>query len=492
MAAHDPIFLLRMGSNSEKKIVENTASMFSGILLRANYFESAAGSLSILLLKYVQGKRGRGYIIDPATYVFGFEPDITKDEWSIRSWKRSVRKSNAEGLLKRDLRIGAADAVPNDWIKPFFKDHKDMSPMVKYWGITTAYRKLADCYFEPALADQAGKRAIGPADLGWTQATATQTNGSLPALLNGFVERTTRYQLDAVKKALESSGLRGLDADIVPEFVLSPYFRISVLGDLRFMKAIWRSFRQVYPGDNGAAVLLVDKEFLSQRLDDILDALLESQLKHVFFWIPAHREEQATDSSLHDLADLVVRLSGNGVGAVNLYAGGFSTALLKFGLEGIVNGPGYGMDRDVQPVKGGMPQAKYYVPQCHSRKDINDTLEIVSRWPEARSRDGFLETVCNCPICRDGIQHGWSDIVVYYGEAVRARNGDSEKYVPSGRALERCSYHFVFARLMEYLRVCQSDRDSVVAQLHQDAQKCNGKAEYVERWAHVLEEYLHS
>jgi hypothetical protein len=146
------------------------------------------------------------------------------------------------------------------------------------------------------------------------------------------------------------------------------------------------------------------------------------------------------------------------------------------------------MDRDVQPVKGGMPQAKYYLPQSHSRKDINDTLDIVSRWSEARTREGFLKTVCSCPVCRDGIQRGLADIIMYYGEAVRARNGNSERYVPSKRALDRCSYHFVFARLVEYMRVCESERASLIEGLYQDARKCEGKADYVETWARLLEE----
>jgi hypothetical protein len=477
-----------MGSNSEKKIVENTASMFSGILLRANYFESAAGSLSILLLKYTQGHSDRGYVIDPATYVFALSPDIANDKWSIRSWKRSVRRSNAEVLLRRDLRMDNAEAIPESWIRPFSKDGRDLSPMVQYWGITTAYRKLADHYFDKVVAHWAGKKAISPSDLGWKQKPSVEGDGCPSMSLTSFVERTTQYQLDAVKKALEGSGLPGFKVDIAPKFVLSPYFRISRADDLEFMKDIWNVFRQVYPCENGAAVLLVDKEFLSRSLNDVVSALLKSQLKHVFLWIPALREEQAEASTLHDMAELVMCLSRDGVGAINLYAGGFSTALLRFGLEGIVNGPGYGMDRDVQPVKGGMPQAKYYLPQSHSRKDINDTLDIVSRWSEARTREGFLKTVCSCPVCRDGIQRGLADIIMYYGEAVRARNGNSERYVPSKRALDRCSYHFVFARLVEYMRVCESERASLIEGLHQDARKCEGKADYVETWARLLEE----
>lgn len=489
MTAHSPLFFLRTGSNSERKIVENTASMFSGVLLRANYFESAAGSLSVFLLKYTQRHEDRGYVIDPITYVFALPPYGTgaNDEWSVRSWKHSVRQSNAEVLLRRDLRMDAAETIPGDWIVPLFgKDGEDLSPMVRYWGITAAYRKLADSYFDETVAKQVGKRAILPSDLGWAE------NGEATTSLTSFVEKTTQYQLNAVKNALEASGLPDLDANTTPSFILSPYFRISEIDDLRFMKVLWNVFRQIYQGENGAAVLLVDRVFLSQSLNEVVNALLESKLKHVFFWIPAVKEEQAEAAYLHDMAELVVRLSKEGVGAINLYAGGFSTALLRFGLEGIVNGPGYGMDRDVQPVKGGMPQAKYYLPQSHSRRDVNDALDIVSKWPETATREGFLEAVCNCPICRDGIWHGLGDLVMYYGESVRARKGNSERYVPSGRALQRCAYHFIFARLMEYSRACNSDRASLIRLLREDAHKCGGKADYVETWANLLEEYLHS
>lgn len=490
MAMRDPLFLLRMGSNSEKKVVEKTASMFSGLLLRANYFESAAGSLSIMLLEYTKKHVGRGYVIDPATYVFGLPPDTGNDGWSIRSWKRSVRRSNAEVLLRRDLKMDASEAIPESWIRPFFKDNRDMSPMVQYWGMTTAYRRLADSYFEEAVARVVGRRAICPADIGWAQEQGSYPGEDLSRSFADFVQRTTDYQLNAVKNALAASGLPDLDVDITPTFVLSPYFQISEAGDLGVMKAIWSTFRKVYPGENGAAVLLIDQDVLSKSLDDIVSAIVGSQLKHVFFWIPTLKEEQAQSGSLHAVAELVVRLSNEGIGAINLYAGGFSTALLKFGMEGIVNGPGYGTDRDVQPVRGGMPQAKYYLPQSHSRKDINDTLEIVSLWPEARSREGFLKTVCGCPICRDGIRQSFSDLVMYFGEAVRARNGNSDRYVSSRRALERCSYHFIFARLLEFTRVCESDKHSIVEQLHLDAKKCNGKADHVERWAQLLEEFL--
>lgn len=481
------MFFLRTGSNAEKKIVEKTAKMFSGVLLRANYFESAAGSLSVFLLKYAQEPDRRGYVIDPTTYVFALSPHgagANSNEWSIRSWKRSKRDSNARALLRRDLKMDATEPIPDGWIQPFIKDGRDMSPMVKYWGMTTAYRKLADYYFEEPVAKQAGRRRILPADLGWT------ANSGKTALLGEFVEKTTRYQLNAVKIALEDSGLPDVDGNIAPAFVLSPYFRISNTSDLEFMKAIWTTFRKVYEGENGAAVLLVDKEFLSCSLDGVVDALVASSLKHVFFWIPALKEEHADKTSLYDVAELVMRLANKGVGTVNLYAGGFSTALLQFGLEGIVNGPGYGMDRDVQPIKGGMPQAKYYLPQAHAREDINNALEIVARWPEAASREGFLSTVCNCPICQDGVHHGLGDIVMYYGESVRARNGTSDRYVPSQRALERCAYHFIFARLMEYSRACSTDRAALIELLRQDAKKCGGRADYVATWADLLQKYV--
>ena len=487
LTTNGPMFFLRTGSNAEKKIVEKTASMFSGVLLRANYFESAAGSLSVFLLKYAQGSNRKGYIIDPTTYVFALSPHSAgsnNSQWSIRSWKRSIRESNARVLLRRDLRMDAAEPIQSDWIRPFIKDNRDMSPMVQYWGITSAYRKLADYYFDEPVAKQAGRREILPPDLGWTP------SGGAAESLTRFVVKTTQYQLNAVRNALEGSGLPDLDGVRGPEFVLSPYFYISKPGELAFMSAVWSAFRHVYEGENGAAVLLVDKGFLSQSLDEVVNALLASGLKYVFFWIPALNEEHAQKSSLYDMAELVTRLGRQGVGTINLYAGGFSTALLQFGLQGIVNGPGYGMDRDVQPVKGGMPQAKYYLPQAHVREDINDTLEIVAGWPEATTREGFLSTVCNCPICRDGIRHGWQDIVMYYGESVRARNGTSDRYVPSQRALERCAFHFIFARLMEYSRACSTDKVALIELLRQDAKKCGGKADYVSTWADLLQKYV--
>jgi len=126
---------LRIGSNKEKQYIKKMGTLFSGLMVKANYFESAHGMLSGIFLKFNSLVPPVGYIIDPITYVFGRDPRY------IKSWQK-IDKDRAEEKLRVSLRIAANEKLPSGWIREIETPTKAQKDKVEIYNIKRAYHKL--------------------------------------------------------------------------------------------------------------------------------------------------------------------------------------------------------------------------------------------------------------------------------------------------------------------------------------------------------------
>jgi hypothetical protein len=153
-----------------------------------------------------------------------------------------------------------------------------------------------------------------------------------------------------------------------------------------------------------------------------------------------------------------------------LYSGGFSSFLLPFGLKGITNGPGYGMDKDSEPVVGGIPTAQYYIPSLHIRQTIVDTYNLIQETNLGKDKASFHRDICNCPICQKGINNGASDMIFYYGELGEPLTGKDgiDRSFPTSEAMEKCRFHFIFSRLIEYRWASKTSEEGAIRKLDEE------------------------
>ena len=433
----DSKYYIRIGSNSEKEFINKTISLYSGLIVKANLYESSPGMLSSIFLGISSLKSNKQFIIDPVTHVFTFDP---YNDGSIRTWQKVIQK-NANKKLVEDLHLqDESDIVPT-WIREIENPTSSQKDKVEIRGIKKAYRKLADIYFPEQIRDIIGLRALVPADF---------TNGVVEELNSNIYQ----YQKDILKLSKYSVEKYSEFKDELPSpaVILSPYFCINNTEWLNVMIKVWDSFSNIADPEHSALVLHVDPNYLSNNFDLILNELAKSKVKNVFIWLNAFNEEDASVDELIVYSELVNQLNKIGKKVYNFYSGGFSIFLIPFGLHAIINGPGYGMDRDSEPVIGGLPSAQYYIPTHHTRAPIAEAFDLIKENKLGASKSSFHDQICNCPICQDGIKRNANDLIIYFGELgdpVVGSDGNVRRF-PTQEAHERCKYHFMLSRLIEF------------------------------------------
>jgi len=461
-------FFLRMGSNTEKQYVKKTGTLFSGLLVKTNYFESAPGMLSGMFLKFSSLKPSRGYIIDPITYVFSLEPEF------IRSWQK-VDVDKAEKRLRDDLRLGTREKIPRSWIRKIKYPSKRQKNKIEIYNIMKAFRKLADLYFSDNIASVIGKRALAKEDF------KDQT-------LISFVKNVISYQETAITSRYDTSRYSDFK-DIIPSplMILSPYFLINDEDDLKFMVKIWNLFDSQYDKGNGAIVLQCTINFLEDNLQLLLDSLSTIRKNNLFLWIDQFDEEIASSTQLEAYVKFVTQASSSGKQVINLYAGGLSPLLFPFGLAGIVNNVGYGLQRGAEPVKGGIPTAHFYIPTLHIREQVLATYDLLIRNNIGSTKEEFYRDVCSCPVCKEGIKNGVKDFVPFYGvlDFPKSRPDSTKKY-PTPEALKRCTFHFLFSRLKEYSWAMNATREEVIHRLTTEINIWRIKKDHLQRLKNIF------
>jgi len=460
----------------ERPYVEKTVAMFTGLFVKANLFESAPAALSGLIVRYVGAMKSppARYLIDPVTYVFGMEPDGPEGESTLCHWKL-LSDAEVERRVRQDYHLRETDSMPEGRIRV-----SEEAGKAEVLLLTRSYAHLADEVFGDSLRRKVGLQALKESDF------------KDSSILEDFVGRVIDYQRGALKRRFEGTKYQELGATLPePAFILSPYFSITTKESLEFMSSIWRAFadRQLA---NGAAVAMVSKDYFTCCWQEVAQALLGIDTRLIMLWIPELKEESATHDELLAFGRFVQVLARGGRSVINLYGGGFSMSLLSHGLTGLVNGPGYGLQRNAIPIKGGAPAASFYIPSSRVRKGILDVLQDMMSNPVIQSKQDFLDHVCSCSMCRAAMNKDpkesypdafWS----YYGELVPSKTPGSNRQVPSKATTDREAFHFLLARLLEFRTERCSSRAGALEQLRACRSLWRGRSgAHLDTWISVL------
>lgn len=467
------VYFIRIGSNSEKEIINKTISLFSGLIARANLFESSPGMLSSMFINISSGKLNQSYIIDPVTYVFALDP---YNPGAIRSWQK-VNKDTAIQKLKEDLKIADEKFIDKKWIREIENPTKVQENKVEVLGIKKAYRKLADSIFPEALANFIGLRSIRPEDL--TKEVVKELVKNIISYQNNAITNS-KYNIDKYTDFKNEIPK--------PSYILSPYFNIIDEFWYKITKDIWNEFNKQLDDSSAAIVLHTNIDFLSTHKSSIIEELQKLGTKNIFLWLNDFEEEKANFNHILLYAELIKELNSSGKNVINLYSGGFSSFLLPFGLKGLTNGPGYGMDKDSEPVVGGIPTAQYYIPSLHIRLTIVDAYNKIQENNLGKDKISFHKEICNCPICQKGIREGASDMIFYFGELgepLTGKDGIDRSY-PTSEAMEKCRFHFIFSRLIEYRWAKNTTKENAIIKLNEEIKLWENNGKHLSLWKNAL------
>ncbi|MFZ0890348.1 MAG: hypothetical protein WA005_18055 [Candidatus Binataceae bacterium] len=293
----------------------------------------------------------------------------------------------------------------------------------------------------------------------------------------GFCERVLNFQMNVVQNQLEYSDaakyyeyltikgkLAAFANSLRPRVVVAPYFYLApnLLPEWLNHNVEFARLAREYADshDVGLAVQIVlAREFLSSSImrDKVVRAYRQTTPELFLVWVSAFSEFTAGEEELAAFVSLLREL-GETAEVVNLYGSYFSFALKQSGtvkrLAGVVHGLEYGEDRDVLPVGGGLPIAKFYVPVLHSRLKFRDAVRAVRELGGFRDRDSYFKAVCACAQCKTLIKGNPERDFAAYGESqpvsfTRKAQPIVTEY-PTREAKERCVSHFMWCKKTEF------------------------------------------
>jgi hypothetical protein len=440
--------LVRYGTAADQKfLVGPFTSTYDQLVINANMVAHMPGALATLVTQHAR----KPFFIDPQTHAFQHAAE------HIRSTKTGeLRKSIA---------------------------------------------RLVAAYGEPVAAPVLRGDMVIPDDF---------TDAVIPE----FCTRVLDFQQHTLKAEVEESpdakyyafvaeneGAAGAFNSVHPSLLVAPYFYLDGRTYAQWLdvnlKCAERSVAEAATRDMPLGVQIVlSQDVLRTQAADL--ARRYGQLKPDYFlvWVDDLVEHDTSRATLQALVDLFAAL-GATAPVVNLYGGYFSVALMHTGrapeLAGVTHSLEYGESRAVVPVGGGVPVAKFYLPNLHTRLLTRDAVRAIRTLEGFSSRGEYLGKICDCQECQMIIQNVPEQDFAAYGETntkvVKGRGGPVAREYPTTGTKEHCVRHYMWAKEREYAETL--DAPSTCKALRETSAKLRrtlgDEVGHCEVWAAVLE-----
>lgn len=321
-------------------------------------------------------------------------------------------------------------------------------------------------------------------------------------LLKDFVGRCLTFQRTALSVAMAQCDANKYIAQtqqqLEPYRLLSPYFYMTestarewlpVCLRLAHAAANAKQHNKLYVPlviDKAALVHPKIPQFIASRFKDV-------NCDGFTIWIDGLNEHESSTTHLKALSDLALELRADGKREVlNLHGGYFSilagSTLGKNAFSGVAHGPEFGEFRAVVPVGGGIPIARYYVPQLHARIRYREAADMFRRKGWLNTAAVFHQNVCQCDTCKSVIDGNPSNFVKFgasNAKLVKRGKGYVRMDFPTTTTKENCLCHYLERKHREYADSVAND-DQLIADLEK------GIADYEGMFGSETVEHLHT
>ena len=435
-----PKHFMRFGYHPDKQFfVSPFRDCYDGIVLNGNLVAYTTKAVSSFVSELITDKP---YIIDPYTHAFGHSP-------------RSIMRRNTEGELV----------------------------------VKASIQKLANICGDPA-EKHLGMRSLNPADF-------------TEELKESFTKNVLDFQHNVITEGLSESGNEKYlsKSERIPILLIAPYFHLSsnlfniwIDTNIEFIsRAKDRAIVEEYETPIFAEILVSRDAFFDQVIrGELLSRYRECEADGFVLWIEGFSEQEESDRLLGQYRDFIKELSEDGREILILYGGYFSIALKKYGASAVCHGPGYGEQRDVTPVGGGIPIPKFYYPRLHKRLAISSVafafqLEGIDTPPR------YFDEVCDCRTCREVIDDDFANFANRYGESKFSidRNGRAHEYATT-EAKKIAIAHYIYQKEQEFKYVEDSNISQIRDDLAESFELCTemfgvNEAAHLSAWSSALE-----
>jgi hypothetical protein len=198
----------------------------------------------------------------------------------------------------------------------------------------------------------------------------------------------------------------------LPEFVIAPYFYLPLVSWKEWLAVNIACYIQAkkMPYSLPIYLALVLPHRLLEQADEIFEDIVMS-LKSVdgfLLWIDEQEEESLTEKQIKDYISFLKKLNSLSRNVINIHGGYLSTLLCHHEagplLSGVGHSANYGEHREVVPIGGGIPRARFYLMKAHSRLRYSEAAEIVVPKKWLISDAAYRNNVCDCKQCNELIR----------------------------------------------------------------------------------------
>lgn len=345
--------------------------------------------------------------------------------------------------------------------------------------------------FKPSIVSLAREHLLEPfasvieEDKPLTPRTFLDSKGNpIGKVIEGVCKNIVDFQLNFLRESIddETRDMIGDLSFLSPEFVVAPYFYLTPNAWKEWLKinlAFYSEAKAKYSSSKIFLALILPGMMLDS-VPEIARTIKEIKIPvdGILLWIDSHEEENLSTSECKEYIVFLRSLKSLTSEVVNIHGGYLSELLCHKDAEYLLTGFGhsvnYGEHREVVPVGGGLPQARFYLMKAHSRLKYADAARIVISKGWLESKKTFNDKVCRCLKCESLIKE--------YGSAEGAFNayGDSKVTVvpvkgtirrfeyPTAGAKEAGIRHYLYNKAEEIKRINEQPLRELLDELEVD------------------------
>lgn len=414
-----PPHFMRYGIHAEKKyFLSDFRDCYDGVALNGNLVAYTLGATSSFLTALIADKP---YFIDPITHAFGHHP-------------RAISKITESGTLE----------------------------------IKAAIKSLGGHYGPVITNVLESIRQLRPDDF--------ENEG----MKRDFTNSVLTFQKNIIRKGLEESGeSKYIEAEAgEPCFLIAPYFYLSE-GEPELWLQNNIEFARIAKEQEDnlpiyAELLVAKNTFIdTDEREKILRNYVELPVDGVLLWIEGFSEHDASEKALKRYKAFVDSLKNSNKKILIMYGGYFSTILTQSGDVSVCHGPGYGEEREVTPVGGGLPLPKYYYPKLHTRLPFREVALAIEKMG-IRTQDAYFEKVCSCQMCRNLLEGDYGKFIEFGESKIGIRRDGVAFEYATGWAKEISTAHYIYKKKEEFEFVSSSTLEDIISDLSESYDECKG------------------
>jgi len=272
-------------------------------------------------------------------------------------------------------------------------------------------------------------------------------------------------------------------SDICPSFLIAPYFYLSPISYEKWFKinlACYKEAKQIEKEIPVYFSLVISQEAYYDKsfADTVTKELKKINPDGVLIWIDDFAEEDLMESKVIYFVNFIKKLKNTTEELINTHGGYLSILLCNntwnFGniLDGVAHSINYGEHRNVIPVGGGIPFARFYMQQLHSRLKFSDALSIILPNNWLKSYDVYRKYICKCEQCMKIIKPNDNlvDDFNEYNETnpVTFRRAGSIVRIeyPTSKTKRYAAWHYLFNKAYEFEQVKEKNCIKLLEQLN--------------------------